>query len=162
MPGSGKSTIGKLLAEKLKLKFTDLDAVIEKKAQKKIVDIFNDLGELFFRNLETSALDAMIENQDKHIIACGGGTPCFNNNLEKMKISGMVVYIDASIDQLVSRVSQSSNRPLLTGVSKIDRLHSLYEARKKFYGQAHITITNETDNPEHTASKLAAILKSKS
>jgi len=162
MPGSGKTTVGKLLAEKLRLKFVDLDLIIEKESKKKIAEIFIDSGELFFRNLETSALDLMINNKEKHIIACGGGTPCFNDNLIKMKANGMVVFIETPVDQLLSRVSQNDNRPMLTGVSKIDKLKSLYDARIGFYIQSHIRLINETGNPEHTVSKLAAILKSKS
>ncbi len=104
MPGAGKSTVGKALAAKLNRPFLDLDAEIEKMAGQTIPEIFEKLGEVYFRNLETKALIEISSSEEKLIIATGGGTPCFADNLQFMQLKGKVLYLKASPEMLTERL----------------------------------------------------------
>lgn len=150
MPASGKSTFGKLVAEKLNYNFLDLDALIEEGNNSTIPQIFEQKGEDFFRKEEQKALQLTF-NLDKTIIATGGGTPCFFDNLEKMKENGIVSFLNVEIDILAKRTfeaqqKQNDNRPLFKGATSFENLHKLisqkWEDRKSFYGQAHFEVKN--------------------
>src|SRR5688500_7926474 len=91
--GSGKSTVGKKLAQKMTLDFIDLDAYIEKQRQKTISYFFENFGEEKFREIERDALAELLE-KDNVVISTGGGTPCFFDNMEKIKKNGISVYIE--------------------------------------------------------------------
>ena len=109
MPGSGKSTIGKKLSEKLKYSFFDTDEEIEKQEKIKIKDIFSKKGENYFRSVETAVFNELI-NKNKIIISTGGGL--IIKNLDKLKIS-FNIYLYCSLDILTQRASRNNLRPLL-------------------------------------------------
>jgi shikimate kinase len=143
MPGCGKTSAGKKLAKKIKLPFFDLDKEIEKAYGSSIPEIFKEKGEAFFRTLESEQLEQLIKSQPKAVIACGGGTPVFHQNIEKMKEAGLVIYLELSLYELEKRLqSQKANqRPLLNHLATLsDKLFEMYEARKDFYAQADISI----------------------
>jgi shikimate kinase len=113
--GSGKSAMGSALAQELGLNFIDLDQVIETRFGKDIVTIFNSEGEKRFRELEQQALTETLD-QDDCVVATGGGTPCFFDNMEKMNAAGVTLYLKMSSDSLSERLEQESEkRPLLEG-----------------------------------------------
>jgi shikimate kinase len=115
--GSGKSAMGAALAKELNLNFIDLDKEIEKKSGKEITSIFAVEGEKHFRDLETQALNELLE-QDDYVMACGGGTPCNNDNMDKMNENGVTIYLKLSTDGLAERLeSEKDSRPLLNGKS---------------------------------------------
>lgn len=146
--GSGKTTLGKKLAQQTGTKFIDLDQYIEKKENKTILWIFKHEGEETFRTMEKNALLELIKCEEPTIIALGGGTVCFGDNLTLLKNNGIVVYIELSAEQLAERLKKSSQkRPLIKdfkddGLLKI--IISKLAERKTFYHQAHITLNGFT------------------
>lgn len=140
--GSGKSTLGKNLAEMLNYEFIDSDLWIEKEQGMSIDSIFSSKGEAFFRELELK----FIENLNLFnptIIATGGGLPCFNGNIEKMKEIGTVIYLKVSPEIIVERIKFDDRRPLLNKKDhheKIDFIQNKLKVRNVFYLQAHFTI----------------------
>ncbi len=118
--GSGKSLLGKKVAQLMDVTFMEMDELIEKEAGCEIKDIFKHDGEAYFRSIERKILDDIIdkasEAKDTIIVSTGGGAPCFNDNLQRMKENGVVVYIRPSEDILLSRlVNGMDHRPLLRG-----------------------------------------------
>jgi len=147
MMGSGKSTVGKLLAEQMQMTFLDLDEIIETNTQKTIRDIFEQDGELYFRKLESEALVNV--NQENSVISCGGGIILDELNRIQLKSSGKVVYLRASISELTKRLQSLNDRPLLKGKHIDEELNCLWLERKELYEEtAHITINVDEQTPE--------------
>ena len=143
MPGCGKTSAGKKLAKKIKLPFFDLDKEIEKVFGSTIPKIFKEKGEDYFRTLESEQLKLLIKSQPNVVIACGGGTPAFHQNMEILKKSGIVIYLELSLNVLEKRLQtqKANQRPLLNHLATLkDKLFEIYEARKDFYAQADISI----------------------
>ena len=140
--GSGKSTLGKNLAETLNYDFIDSDLWIEKEQGISIDSIFSSKGEAFFRELELKFIQNL--NQfNPTIIATGGGLPCFNGNIEKLKEIGMVIYLKVSPEIIFERIKFDDRRPLLNKQDdheKIDFIQNKLKERNVFYLQAHFTI----------------------
>lgn len=141
--GSGKSAVGKKLANKLNLDFLDLDILIEDKYKMTIPSLFQQFGEKQFRNLETITLKENIQ-QSSFIMSCGGGTPCFNSNMDIINNRGTSVYINLDAKTLANRIYNSrKNRPLVHNISKEnlpEKITELLQSREKYYKQAKITI----------------------
>jgi shikimate kinase len=146
--GSGKSHWGRLLAEKIAHPFFDLDHVITEKEQKSVSQIFSEKGEEYFRVQEKQMLEDLVEEHPKFIISCGGGTPCFFNNITFMKKYGVVVWLNTDVDVLVQRLlKEKHSRPLLKDIPDDDlksfimkKLHG----RKLYYQQAHVIVNEES------------------
>ena len=143
--GVGKTTIGKKIATLNKVVFIDTDSQIEKETSKSIKEIFKTDGEIYFRKLESDTIRSI---NRKAIIACGGGLPCHNNNIEYLKKKGTVIYLKASTETLVKRLEKNKNkRPLISNLTNDKRLEFIRKTikeREKTYKQADYTI--ETDN----------------
>ena len=142
--GSGKSSLGKILAHKLNYAFVDLDDIIEEKAEKKITDIFKDDGEQAFRSIEQECL-AKTFSFTNTVIATGGGTPCFFDNMEMMNQNGISVYLKFSSGILASRLFDNpGERPLLAQhKSKQDLknyIDSLLKDREQFYNNSKLIV----------------------
>ena len=159
MMGSGKTTIGKILAEHLEWNFDDSDHEVEHATGKSIVSIFSEKGEDYFRNLES---DQLIETaqQKKTVTACGGGIILNKRNRTLMRKSGTVVFLDVPLEILTSRLQNVSNRPLLENLNGNEsRLTAIWLKREKLYRQtAHITI-NASLSPQSCANKILKELK---
>ncbi len=142
--GSGKTVFGKKLANQLNLNFYDLDQHIELKYQMSIPSIFTNFDETVFRNLETKELTKFI-SKDNFVLSCGGGTPCFNNNMELIRTLGVSVYIELNATALCDRLLNSKiTRPLITGLSPHElrqKIELLLSDREKYYKQADIIIS---------------------
>lgn len=146
--GSGKTHWGSLLAEKFRLPFFDLDKVVSDHEQKTISEIFAEKGEEYFRYSEKEALEQLVENNEKFIISCGGGTPCFFNNIHFMKKKGTVIWLNTNVDILVTRLLKEKNsRPLIRDIAE-DELKSYILkkilSRKTYYQQADIAVNEES------------------
>lgn len=142
MPGAGKSYYGKLAAKKLGIPFIDLDNEIEKETKQSITQLFTDMGEKGFREIEYQCLLKLIHTITiNSIIATGGGTPCFNNSLTLMKSYGKVLWLDADILTLMENLKGKNKlRPLLNSVQSDDlrqKLEQLQKVRLPFYTQCH-------------------------
>jgi shikimate kinase len=145
--GSGKTHWGRLLAENAAQSFYDLDEEIVKQEQLTVQQIFQEKGEEYFRFKEKEMLEALIEDHPNIIIACGGGTPCFFNNIELMKKSGKVLWLNTHIDTLVRRLTKQKHlRPLVKNISDDDLKAFIVrkmQERKIYYEQADIMVHEE-------------------
>lgn len=141
--GAGKSAIGKGLAAELGLKFIDLDKEIEKHFGKDVAAIFATEGEDVFRDAESQKLAEAIEGDD-FVLATGGGTPCFGDNMQQMSESGTTIYLKMSTDHLVQRLEpESETRPLLGGKKGHELwtlVHELLQEREPDYLKAHYKV----------------------
>jgi shikimate kinase len=146
--GSGKTHWARLLSAKLGLSFFDLDTVIVEQEKRSVANIFSEKGEEYFRYKETEALERIVSGQDGFILSCGGGTPCFFNNIEFMKKSGKVIWLNTSTDVLKQRLlRERKSRPLIREVaeSELGRyiVRKLSE-RRMYYQQADVTVNEES------------------
>lgn len=144
--GSGKSYWGKLWAQKHEVPFYDLDEMIEKTTGKSVVDIFEKKGEAYFRKLESAALRSLA-GEDHCIIACGGGTACFDGNIEWMNEHGLTVYLHASPSLLLENImKEKEKRPLVKNVNEAELLFFVQkklEERLPFYERSKIRLRVE-------------------
>lgn len=152
--GCGKTHWGRLLSQKLGLPFFDLDEKIEEKEEKKIAAIFEQEGEEYFRLLEKDVLHLLSESHDSFVMACGGGTPCYYNNIDYIKKQGVTVWINCTVECLYERlVKDRYDRPLLKDLNDEQLRNYIIKKfgdRKIFYQQANITLKEE----ELTLEKL--------
>ncbi len=153
--GCGKTLIGKKLAEKIEYDFYDIDAEIEKIACKSVTKIFQEDGECRFREFEKEVL-LSLSAKNKAVIATGGGTPCFEDNMKIIKKTGLSVYIKLSAERLAERLETTKKtRPLIAYKNK-DELYSfiaeLLKQREPFYLKADLIIKGENANANNIAS----------
>lgn len=143
---SGKTTFGKALAKTTGLQHIDLDFYIEQRFHSTIKDIFARKGEAEFRRIEANLLREVGEYSDV-VISCGGGTPCFGDNMDYMNSRGMTVCLRASDDVIANRIILAGDkRPLMAGKSKDEILASIKEhlsLRQPFYDKSHIIISGD-------------------
>ena len=141
--GAGKTTVGKALAQELGITFYDLDCYISSRMRKTIAQIFEERGEDGFRQIERNMLHEVAEFEDV-IISCGGGTPCFFDNIDYMNQQAPVVYLKAEPEVLYKHLAMSKNdRPLLRGKSQeelITFIREQLEKRNPFYSKARYTL----------------------
>lgn len=161
--GAGKSTMGRQLADNLQLNFIDLDRFIETSHGTSITDIFLDNGEVYFRRLEQRYLEKLTAYHHT-VVACGGGTPCFHNNIELMRKTGLVIYIKQPVEVLYKRlVAQQMQRPLLMGMDEIQLKEFIQDnlsRREAYYNQAHITYEPEKNSLEELIQQIHLFYKS--
>lgn len=148
--GAGKTTVGKALAKDLGLMFYDLDWYIESRMRKTVAQIFAERGEEGFRQIERNMLHEVAEFEDV-IISCGGGTPCFFDNIEYMNQQGDTVYLQASPEVLAAHLKMGKGvRPLIAGKSEEELNRFIVESlekREPFYTKArHIVNVNLMDD----------------
>jgi shikimate kinase len=141
--GAGKTTIGKALSKELGITFYDLDWYIESRMRKTVSEIFAERGEEGFRQIEYNMLHEVAEFEDV-IISCGGGTPCFFDNMDYLNQQGQVVYLKAEPEVLYKHLQMGRvERPLLKGKSKEELLKFIkeqLEKREPFYTKARYTL----------------------
>ncbi len=139
--GSGKTTIGKLLAKALSLSFVDLDAYIEKKYRKTVPALFEEKGEEGFRKIESQSLREVADFEDV-VVSTGGGTPCFFDNMEVMNRTGITLYLDAHPEELADHLMASKTvRPLIVGKSREELIPFITKhlaGRESHYRKAQI------------------------
>ncbi|MCD8210033.1 MAG: shikimate kinase [Prevotella sp.] len=137
--GAGKTTLGKVLAKELGVQFYDLDWYIEQRMRKTISELFSQYGEDGFRKIECNLLHEVAEFEDV-VISCGGGTPCFFDNMDYMNSQGDTVYLKASTDVLLGHLKMGKTvRPLLKGKTPEEMRQFIEEqlmAREKYYLKA--------------------------
>jgi shikimate kinase len=158
MMGSGKSYWIQKMAKWNKCVGFDLDALIEMNEEKTIAEIFNEDGEDYFRKAEAKIL-RWFKEKKKFIIATGGGTPCFHENMHWMKKEGIVIWLDESVEVLVKRLSPEKNqRPLIAKLTDAEIAAFIEDKlveRHSFYSQANYRLTSDQIN-EAGLKKLMA------
>jgi shikimate kinase len=161
MMGSGKSVTGKRLAVKLGCGFVDLDDLIEKKAGKSITQIFSEKGEPYFRDLEAQILKETSAEEMK-VVATGGGAILRHANVELMRATGQVIFLEASPEILWERVKDKKDRPLSRGGKPQERLLEIYATRKPLYeGASHDKINTDGKTAGAVADEICQILDAK-
>ncbi len=160
--GSGKSTIGRLLAHNINYKFIDLDHYIEKIESKTIPEIFKRKGEIYFRSIEFNTLSDILEQEKQVVVSLGGGTPCFHNAMKIIRnATPNSFYLKVSVRDLTERLfPQRRHRPMIEHLKSIDEMHEfigkhLFE-RNQFYMQAEHTVLSEQ---HHISSTINSILE---
>lgn len=143
---SGKTTFGRALARRTGMQHIDLDFYIEQRFHSTVREIFASKGEAEFRRIESAMLREAGEMTDV-IVSCGGGTPCFGDNLDYMKSRGLTVCLQAPDELIADRIMQAGNkRPLMAGKTRDEILLTLHEHMKErapYYDRAHLIISGE-------------------
>jgi shikimate kinase len=157
--GSGKSKIGKLLAQHCKLPFYDLDNLIEDEVKTSINQIFEEKGEIYFRKIEHQIFKNIVHSQESFILSLGGGTPCYANNHELLQAPGVIsVYLNASIETLVNRLQNGiEKRPLLKNLSPTEMKDFIAKHlfdRSYFYHQSTFTISVNAKTPNQITAEI--------
>ncbi|MDI9358853.1 MAG: shikimate kinase [Phycisphaerales bacterium] len=161
LPASGKSYWSNWLSKKMGLSVTDLDALIEKKEAKKITEIFDVYGETYFRKIESEILKTLAL-KIPCIVAAGGGTPCYHDNMKWMRFTGTTVWLDVSLDCLYTRLTEKKEqeeRPLIKKIEPQNLstfLENLLAQRIGFYEEADISF-----NPNHQDQEELLLLLEK-
>ncbi len=141
--GAGKTTLGKEIAKKMNLRFLDLDRMIVNDQGRTINQIFEEEGEKGFRKMERKVLEKTLES-DNYLLACGGGTPCYKDNMEQMNAKGVSLFLDIPEEELVRRLSRNqASRPLLRNLDRqelIEYIHNKLEKRQECYRKSKIWI----------------------
>jgi shikimate kinase len=159
LPGSGKTTLGREIADLLQLAFVDLDSEIERQAGKKITEIFEGQGEYYFRELESKELKKWCSSPSGFVMATGGGVPCFFDNMKWINKSGSSIFLDVPVREIARRIkdAQRLDRPLLAAQPP-DQLKAHIEWMRSnriyFYRQAHFTIAGETITAKEIMRKM--------
>lgn len=156
--GSGKSTIGKQLANKMGYTFLDLDQEIEKEIGMPISKYFQENNEISFRKKEAEILDKILKNKEVSVISLGGGTPTFGNNLENIKANSYSIYLSAKIPTLVKRLEKEMKKRPLIAHLKPEELSEfigkhLFE-RNAFYQQADFMVSVDDKNIEEVVNEI--------
>ena len=153
MMGVGKSTIGRLLARKLKAKFIDIDKVIERNEAKSIKKIFEDSGEKYFRKLEEKITFKILKKK-KVVIALGGGAFINNEIREKILRSCISVWLKVNLNILINRYKKNNRRPLLNK-KKLDLdVRKIYQSRKKIYDLANFKVNCDNMSKNQIVDKI--------
>lgn len=159
MPGCGKSTLGKLLAQKLNIPFVDLDEVIENEVEKSIKDIFHDLGEAYFRKMESRLLKEYTAKESSFLMATGGGAPCYFDNMDFMNENGISVFLNVPVETIAERLFKTKleERPLLKDLeydTAVKELNKKLQARLPFYSNAHIQLSGDNIDEDIAAISI--------
>jgi shikimate kinase len=160
--GSGKTTTGRMLAGQLNYDFADLDVLIEKCEGVPITEIFAQKGEDYFRLTESAMLESLLEKKNL-VVALGGGTACFHDNMKKMKSAGITVYLKLSPEKLAFRLSRAhQSRPLVAGKQGeelINHIRKLLAGREGWYRQADVIYNADNFNLAKLTAQITPFLE---
>ena len=157
--GSGKSTVGTVLAERLGYRFIDLDAEIVADAGCSINAIFASDGEQEFRTMESSQLEKVLSTCGGAVVATGGGAVISAQNRMLMRKRGVVINLKVTLQQVLARLKGCNNRPLLAGDGATERAQRLMSDREQFYADADIRIDTDGKSVEDVATEILCRLK---
>lgn len=163
--GSGKSTVGRMLARKLNFRFVDTDTEIEQRSGMTVGELFSVRGEAEFRQLEQDVLAEIVARTENLVVATGGGMPCFFDNMEVMNRSGLTVYLKMSPEKLAARLEHGkSKRPLLRDKSQEELTEFIREniaRREPCYNRAGIIIDGERVSDQSIAGYVERCITEK-
>ena len=156
LPGAGKSTVGRMVADKLHAGFVDIDTILIRKEGKPISMIFAEKGEPVFREMERKEVEAALANEPG-VIAPGGGWAAQPGALENAKSRGYLVYLKARAEVAAGRAEPSGTRAVLMGDDPLARMRELYTARDPFYAKADATVLTEAKSAENVAAEIVKL-----
>jgi shikimate kinase len=152
--GSGKTTIGEILAKRIGYLFIDLDKIIELAESKTINEVFKTSGEDYFRKIESKVIKKVYLN-NKCVFACGGGVILRGENMSMIRRNSKVVYLEISPHEALNRLIKTSDRPLLKSDNKSKKITGLMDNRSTLYKKySDIIIDNEGNSAEHAADDI--------
>ncbi|MCS7213127.1 MAG: 3-dehydroquinate synthase [Candidatus Calescibacterium sp.] len=156
LPGVGKSTVGRIVAEKLKYSFVELDQLIEKKTGKSIPELFS-VDEKFFRFWESKVLKEVVDGLSNSVVSLGGGAIILKENLDLIRQKGIVVNLTAQVQQILKRIESDTSRPILYG-DKRSRLETIASDREKLYRICDFSVDTSDISPEIAAERILHFL----
>ena len=156
--GSGKSSVGRVLAKRLACPFIDLDNEIVVAAGRTINEIFAQDGEQAFRRQETICLEKVLQ-LGRSVIATGGGIVIAAENRSLMRARGIVVNLEVSLSQVLERLHGATDRPLFNGSDPANSVKLLMDGRKQFYAEADIRIDTDGKSVEDVAAEILSCVK---
>lgn len=151
--GTGKTAVGKVLAERLEMRFVDLDELIEQEMGMSISDIFFNFGESYFRQVEKEMV-RRVSKERGQVIATGGGVVLDNENIENLKQNGILITLSATVEDICRRLSDKKDRPLLEVPYPEKTIREMLELRKPRYELADFIIDTTGLSPEKVAEKI--------
>jgi len=157
--GSGKSSVGKIVADRTGYRFVDLDAEIVTAEGCSINDIFSRDGEEAFRALEGSQLEKVLTEGEGRVVATGGGAVISGQNRALMRSRGVVINLKVTLEQVLNRLNGCCDRPLLVGEDAAQRAKTLMNEREQFYADADIRIDTDGKSVEDVAAEILCRLK---
>lgn len=158
--GSGKTTVGRVLASRLGLEFVDLDQAIEQRCGVEVALIFEIEGESGFRARERAMLEEIIR-RDGILLATGGGSVLDPDNRALLRARALVVWLQTSVDQQIKRLARDQRRPLLRAPNRRQRLEQLATERDPVYGEcAHLRVRSTDVSPRAMAARLEQAIRS--
>jgi shikimate kinase len=156
LPGAGKTTVGRLVADRLQAGFVDIDNVLIRKEGKPISMIFAEKGEPVFRDMERKEVDTALAHEPA-VIAPGGGWAAQPGALDAAKPQGYVVYLKARAEVAAGRAEPSGTRPVLMGDDPLARMRELYQTRDPYYAKADATVLTEAKSAENVAAEVVKL-----
>lgn len=157
MMGSGKTTVGKLLAEALNLEFIDIDTCVEQQENMSISEIFSTKGEPYFRNLEKDTIKNIFKNSNS-IISLGGGAFEDEQTRQFLNENSTVIYLKTSPETILQRIKNDNSRPLLCDNMSIDKIQNLINLREQNYESASYIITTDNKNLKDIIKEITGVL----
>ena len=156
--GTGKSTVGQVIAQKLGFHFIDTDDVIEQTSKAKISDIFAEHGEVYFRDLESQAVKsvALMKNQ---VVATGGGVVLRSSNIDLLRTGGPIFCLNATPKAIWDRVRSSRSRPLLRGPDPLKKIETLLDKRAPYYALADHQIETTGVSVDRVANEIISYIE---
>ncbi|MFP3952721.1 MAG: shikimate kinase [Candidatus Bipolaricaulota bacterium] len=155
--GAGKSTIAPKLAERLGMDWVDVDERVEADAGFSIPEIFDYYGEEKFRNLEREAIKSVSEREPE-VVAVGGGAPMDDENWERMKDTGLIIYLQIGPQEIYNRIGTDKSRPLLAGLDsgeRLEKIRELLKQRHPRYSEADMHVKGNGTDPQKIAEDIA-------
>lgn len=159
LPGSGKTTVGRLVAERLQAGFVDIDAILARREGKPITMIFAEKGEAAFREMERKEMEAALANQAA-VIAPGGGWAAQPGAIEQAKSQAVVIYLHTRPETAAQRAAPEGTRPLLSGEDPAERMRQLQREREPFYRNAHAQLDADRKSAPQVASEVVRLAQS--
>ena len=160
LPGAGKSTVGRMLAERLQATFVDIDSVLVRKEGKPITMIFAEKGEQAFRAMEREAVEVALANPPA-VIVPGGGWAAQPGQLDGARARGYFVDLKARAEIAAGRAEPSGTRPVLMGGDPVDQMRTLFKERDSYYAKADATVLTEAKSAEKVADEIVRLAQTR-
>ena len=156
--GTGKTSVGHELASMLNMNFIDTDDIIEQDSSRSISDIFTNMGEEHFRNLESKAVEK-VSKLSQYIISTGGGVVIRDQNIQNLKSTGILFHLDAAPEVIFQRTKHETQRPLLKVDDPMGKIREMLENRAPFYAKADYRIDTSQLSVKEVAEKIVEFYK---